>query len=422
MGQASRRRMSIVKSGAAAFAALAVCSTALSEDASPQQAIQSLQDEIHFTETQDPNSADLIGPLAALGLLYQESGKPVLAMAALGQAVHVVRFNYGLYSLEQAPLVRQSIVSAEAAGDHQTAWDLEKGLVRLALRHADDPRTATIFRDTADRRMDILAKYKAGELPPEVTLGCYYAGPHPIVDLAPVPDRNCTSGSAGAVRLGLAMEARHYYSRAVDILLRTHSYSSEDLPPLFMDLVAISYDYGDPSIGRKSLNYLLAYQASNSAPWRDRVDTLVQIADWDLLHAVGLDELNAALAEYAQAYALLERKGGDPESIRALFAPETPVALPVSGPHRLLADAQREDSGYVDAAFDVDKYGRSRRVRIVETTPDATRAAAKHVENVILRSRFRPRLVDGRVADHERVVVRYPVADQLDLVEKPGRR
>jgi hypothetical protein len=77
----------------------------------------------------------------------------------------------------------------------------------------------------------------------------------------------------------------------------------------------------------------------------------------------------------------------------------------------LVAEAQREDSGYIDAAFELDKYGRSRRVRILDTTPDATRAAAKHVENLIMQSRFRPRLVEGRVAERERVVVRYPLDD-----------
>jgi hypothetical protein len=414
MGKASRRGASIVKWGTAALAALAVCSAAFAQDDSRQQAIQALKDEIRSVEAQDPNSSELISPLTALGLRYREDGEPALAVVALGQAMHVVRFNYGLYSLEQAPLIRQSIASAEALGDRWSAWELERGLLRLALRNPDDPRTAEILRDTADRRMEMLAKYKAGEFPPELIFGCYYAGPHVIQELGDVTDRKCMSGSAGAARAAVAMEAGHYYARAVEILLRNQSYSSDDLPRLFRDLVAISYEYGeyvDPSIGRKSLSYLLAYQASNSAPWRDRIGTLLQIADWDLLHAVGLDDMDAALSEYARAYDLLQRAGVGQESIREMFAPDTPVALPVFVRSPLVAEAQREDSGHIDAAFELDKYGRSRRVQILRTTPDATRAVAKHVENVILQSRFRPRLVDGRVADRERVVIRYQLDD-----------
>jgi len=258
--------------------------------------------------------------------------------------------------------------------------------------------------------MDMLARYNAGDFPPEVLYGCYYRGPHIVQDDI-VEARECVSGSAGAVRFGFAMEAQHYYAHAIDILLRNQSYSSDELPQLLRKIVAISYEYGDPSIGRKSLNYLLAYQASNSAPWRDRIDTLVQIADWDLLHAVGLDEEDAALAEYAAAYELMQGKGVEEESIRQLFAPATPVALPVFVPNPLSKDESRERSGYIDAAFEVDKYGRSRRVRILDATDDATRALAKHVEHVILQNRYRPRLVDGRIADRERVTVRYQLND-----------
>jgi hypothetical protein len=411
MGQASRSRASIVKWGAGALAALAVCSAAFAQDDSRQQTIQALQDEIHSVEAQDPNSSELISPLKALGLMYREAGEPALAVVALGQAVHVVRFNYGLYSLEQAPLIRQSIAGAEALGDHWSAWELERGLLRLALRNPDDPRTAEILRDTADRRMEMLAKYKAGEFPPELIFGCYYAGPH-VQNLDDVTDRSCVSGSAGTARAALAMEAGHYYARAVEILLRNKNHSSDDLPRLFRDLVAISYEYGeyvDPSIGRKSLSYLLAYQTSNSAPLRDQIDTLLQIADWDLLHAVGLNEMDAALAEYARAYDLSQRAGVGQESIREMFAPDTPVALPMFVPSPQVVDGQREDSRHIDFAVELDKYGRTRRVQILGTTPDATRAVAKHVENVIFQSRFRPRLVDGRVADRERVVVRYPL-------------
>jgi len=411
MGPASRRRASIVKWGAAALAALGVCSAAFAQSDSRPQTIQALEDQIRSVEAEDPNSSELISPLTALGLLYREGGEPAHAMAALGQAVHVVRFNYGLYSLVQAPLIRQSIESAEALGDHWSAWQLDRGLMHLALRNPDDPRTAEILRDTADRRMEMLAQYKAGEFPPELILGCFYAGPHVNHDLDDSTDRRCTSGSAGAARGAMAMEARYYYARAVDILLKNKMYASDDLPRLFRNIVAISYEYGDPSMGRKSLTYLLAYQTSRSAPWSDQIGTLLEIADWDLLHAVGLDNMDAALAEYARAYELLQQAGVGQESIREVFAPDTPVALPVFVPSPLVAEGQRANSGHIDAAVELDKYGRSRRVQILGTTPDATRAAARHVENVIFQSRFRPRLVDGRVADRERVVVRYELDD-----------
>src|SRR5262249_23473731 len=156
---------------------------------------------------------------------------------------------------------------------------------------------------------------------------------------------------------------------------------------------------------------LLAYKTSNSASWLDRIDTLVQIADWDLLHAVGRNEEDAALAEYAQAYEVLQQKGVDEESIRQLFAPDTPVALPVFMPSPLATEGDDEAPGHVEAAVELDKYGRCRHVRVVDAAEDATRAVEKHVEHVIAQRRFRPRLFDGRVADRDSVVIRYSLND-----------
>jgi hypothetical protein len=403
-------RGSIMKTGAWILAALAAPWLAFAQETSSQQILEGLSDEVLAAELEDgPNSPDMIQPLTALGVVYREQGEPALAFGALEQAVRLVRFNYGLHSLEQAPLIRQQIATAESLGDRLTAWQLERGLLKLGRRHPEDLRSAQIFSDTADRRMEMLARYNAGQFPPEVIFGCYYSGPHVVQDTVE-PARECMSGSAGAVRLAFATEAQHYYEHAVDIMLRNASYSSE-LPRLLKALVVISYEYDDPASGRKSLNYLLAYQASTSVPWRDRIETLVQIADWDLLHAVGLVEEDRALAEYANAYELLRRKGVEEPSIREMFAPDRPVALPVFMPNPFAADDKAEASGHIDAAFEVDKYGRSRRVKILDATEEATRATEKHVQHLILERRFRPRLIDGRVADRDRVVIRYPLND-----------
>src|SRR5262245_23891882 len=48
-----------------------------------------------------PYSYDLLEPLTQLGLLYQESDDEVLALVTLERAVHIVRVNKGLHSLEQ---------------------------------------------------------------------------------------------------------------------------------------------------------------------------------------------------------------------------------------------------------------------------------------------------------------------------------
>jgi hypothetical protein len=397
--------------GMLVLGAVLVSASALGEGDAHQQALAALQDEIRTAELESgPNAAELIEPLTALGLLYQEKGEPRLASVALHQAVAAVRVNYGLYSLEQAPLIRGLIANAESLGDRSSAWELEQGLLKLAARHPDDLQTARILRDTAERRMDVLARYEAGETPPEVILGCYYGGWSPAQDFGASPT-NCTAGSRDTVIRGLAMQARTYYVRAVDIILRNQSFASDDLPTLFIELAKNSFEFGGEKLGRRSLTYLLAYQTWNGESWLGRLETLVQIADWDLLHAVGLNEEDAALAEYARAYELMEEKGIAEDSVREIFAPDAPVILPAFMPNPFAGDGvPRESTGYVDVAFAIDKYGRSRHVRL-DQAEGSDREAAKRVEHFVMRSRFRPRLVDSRTADEGRMVVRYAMSE-----------
>jgi hypothetical protein len=390
------RRALKTMTGVFVLLALGLPSTTFSQRGAQRQIAGNLLDEIRAAELRDgPNSAALIDPLTALGQLYENSGEPLLAAAAFRRAVEVVRVNYGLHSLEQAPLTRRVIEDAEAAGDHELAWDLEQELLTLAERHPDDLRVARILRETADRRMDILARYNAGEFPPEIVLGCYYGG------------GRCNAGSSHSVKQRLVFEAQTYYGQAVNIILHNKRYSSDELPPLLMELADTSYRYGNVSLGRRSLSYLLAYQTMNSRDWLTRIDALVQIADWDLLHAVGRDAADAALAEYAQAYELLERNGTAQESIDQMFSAETPVFLPAFLPHPLATEETHEAVGHIDVAFDIDRYGRSRHVRVLDTSDNSTRLAEKRLVQLISRGRFRPRFEHGHVVDAAPMAVRY---------------
>src|SRR5262245_57263953 len=124
-----------------------------------------------------PYSKELIDPLTSLVELYQESGRHDLAVAATEQAMQVIRANYGLRSLDQAPLIRERIRSEEERGNFGEAWDLEQALLTLASANPKDLRSAEVFGAIGDKRMDLLRRYRAGEFPPQMVLGCYYDEP-----------------------------------------------------------------------------------------------------------------------------------------------------------------------------------------------------------------------------------------------------
>ena len=363
-------------------------------------------EEIQEKREQDgPYSLDLIDPMTALAQLYQESGDRDLAAAAFAGALQVVRANYGLHSLEQIPLLRQAIDNEQARGDHTAAWDLEQELLTLVERHPEDLRIVPVLHEIGDERMNILRRYLGSELPPQIYLGCYYR---------PVPQDpnsgNCRAGSRDDVIRSLLFEAWHYYTDAIELLLRNELYSSSELQEIERVLIRSSYLHGQYGMGSQSLRRLLAYDVANSAPWADRVNALVQMADWDLLFAEGHISIVPALETYQQAYDELEAIGATRENLEQIFSPKIPVVLPTFLPSPLNAD-DAQAHRYVDVSFEITKYGESRKIEILEA-PNVARPARNDLVRLISRTRFRPRITSGRVADTSPITVRYYLSEE----------
>jgi hypothetical protein len=399
--------------------------SALEPVAADEQQRQIIEQITEEQAQNGPHSAALLGPLTALALIYEESEAYGLASAALDRALQVIRVNDGVHSLDQAPLLRQRIRHEEVRGDFATAWHLEQELLSLAKRHSDDLRTVPIFREIADKRMDLLERYLAGELPPQLFLGCYY-------DATSQLDKECDSGSRrGAARAMLA-DAQTNYEEAIAVMLRHRLYSSDELRELEMELIRSSDLVRDRKersgedlarvgsqknrtgtriaatplnyyyVGRQSLGRLVSYEFKAAAPSMSRIDAVIRLADWDLLYA------GHALAHegYEYAYAALRELGAAQESIE-IFSPKMPVVLPTFLPNPLASDETETAKGFIDVAFEITKYGTSRRVAILDTTTNATDDDKERLITLVRRSQFRPRVTDGQLAEASPVVVRY---------------
>ena len=399
---------------------LAAPSTALLQPSGQQEKIAELLQRVQDIEARDGSSSEeLIDPLTTLGRLQQENGQPVQSAAAIQRAVDIVHVNQGLHTLDQAPLIRLLIGDAEAIGDARAAWDLEQELLSLANRHPDDVRTARILRETADRRIAVLDRYIAGqEFPPEIKFGCYYRE---------LPGgENCGSGRRDVAQSNLFREAQDLYSRAAGILVRSERYPADELETLVEDLARKTYRYCPRPVphppnaksreavimqcnlaaSRRDLVSLIRWQVQNARTWPNGLETLVEIADWDLLYAQSVGGNEQALEEYVRAYELLAERGAH-ESIDRIFSPEIPVIVPAFAENPLASNREQRGSGHIDVSFEIDKHGKTRHVRILDRTTDSTRAIEKRIVQFISGSRFRPRVVDGRFADSAPVVVRY---------------
>ena len=403
----------------AAIAPLGLCESLFEpvvRDARQAEIVDRIREEQALNGAYSPA---LIEPFTALGYLYRQGGDPPLAVAAIGRALQILRANYGLRTLDQAPLMLQWIENAEAMRDFKMAWDVEKELLLLAYKNPDDPRSVPILHEIGDKRIDLLSRYVKGEFPPQIVLGCYY-DPFRIYDNSVVNEhqQNCSSGSRRVAIQSILHEAQAYYRDAILVMRRNELYSSDELREIEMDLVRTSYLYGrSATIGKESvgvvkasLRRLLEYDVANAAPPEVRIESFLRMADWDLMFANGRSESDAVLARYEAAYRELESAGVSRASIEEIFLPQTPVVLPSFLENPLASEPTSESDEHIDVAFEIDKYGHSEGIEAVGSTSTVADAAKKNLVRTIARSRFRPRVSDGRVADHSPVVVRYYLA------------
>jgi hypothetical protein len=407
-------------------------------------------------------SLELLEPLTALAVRYKESEDHVAALVALERATQVLRVNRGLHTLEQVPLLTLELGIEEARGNDPAVWALEQELLTLARRHPADVRAATVFSNVADRQMRTLDRYIAGEKPAGLYYGCYYkqwphspegsctAGSRKIVvqGMLAEAQRNYSAAIGALLSSGVydseLKELEMKVLRGVD-LVRSLYFSDASVQPVPMvpsyvgasriepwrsriapvaalaswELPGTGGAGGhelDDSVapreharmmspyhrGWQSLRRLYMYSTASSSPTLERVDALVQIADWELLHSRN----GQALAEYESARELLERAAVPREDIESLFAPPTPVVLPAFRPNPLAPQQARPAAGHIDVTFQITKYGRGRAVEIVSAA-NATKRDVDELVRIIKMNRFRPRLAEGASTEAAPIALRY---------------
>lgn len=431
-----------------------------------RQIVATIQEE---QSANGPHSQALIAPLTELAALYDRSGDRVMERAAIERAMQVVRANYGIHALEQAPLLRQRIRMEEERDDVSAAWKLEADLLTLVRRYPDDLRAVPILREVGDRRMALLDEYLGGDYPPEIVLGCYY-NPYRLSTVG-----SCHAGSRGVAARAILADAQRSYAEAIAVLLRNQLYDSDELRELEMTLVRsfdrlrTTKDFGEPplagvaaglhnteplrsqidaftalagsaipltgmnshagrsapdarelrdarndfvsgdayALGRLSLRRLVTYDEASGRGPVAQAASLAQLADWDILYSRSLNMADSALEIYREAYRTLVDAGVTQAEIDAFFSPPIPVVLPAFLPNPL-ESTNANDAGRIDVAFEITREGRAKGVKVLAATEDVKNGVKDRLERLIKSSRFRPQLTDGQFADKP-VVVRYYV-------------
>jgi hypothetical protein len=204
----------------------------------PDQPSTPSHPEIEAVAPSGERAPELVDALIEVSDQYQNEGQHFLADAAIERALEITRINYGLYSLEQIPLIQRSIDNESARDNPVGVWDREQQLIELADRNPDDPRIVPILTEMAGKRVDILERYLEGEYPPEIVLGCYYRrGNHNY--------SGCTGGSSRVVSETLFFEALRYYDDAIGTLVRNEAQSSPERLQLEHAALQMIYEFAD---------------------------------------------------------------------------------------------------------------------------------------------------------------------------------
>ncbi len=447
----SASRLLIVTAATVCGAALAQ-STAEPAPIEPDQRLLEQLDELR--SEQGSNAEGLIDPLRALALLYQEADEHALAVVALREARQILRANRGLFpaTVDEALVLRQLVRSEKALRHGEQVWNLQHDMITIARLHLDDMRMLPIFLELIDDRTERLDEYSTtgfGDLPPGIYVPCG-TGAMPAQlsrsetvrgkRSAPVPvsdARNCEYGTWRTVVERLRGAVLRNYADAIAVLIRNGDYASQELRDLEKQALSLPFERGfvscsagtfreileselvdsclDPVGGSSvggwaSLMRLVFYEVRSGAPAAARASAYAELGDWYLRtehlassgKSTGADEI--ALNLYEQAVVELRQGDDASESMAEMFSPELPVALPTYAPNPL---ASTESSRFIDVAFAITKYGESGEIEILDSSEDATRAEERDLVRLVQYGSFRPRAVDGELADSASVVVRY---------------
>lgn len=350
-------------------------------------------------------SPNLVPDLVALGSLHQELGEHLAAIEALERALHIIRVHYGLFVLDQADIIRQLNDSIAAIGQYDEAAALHRDVLELTSRNLDDPRTAFIYKDIADRQMSSF----------HVLLGEEYADfsllqRDPSNSLLEVHARDGRSLALQALR-----GARRSYVDAIRASLGNGAFDVPGLIELQENIIETYYlevtrpelrPFGpgfrvpDLSIYYPGASLLSAKVKSSRVSVGPEAFALamVELADWHLRFSMN----GKALATYQAAYDYLVGQGAPPETIDAIFSPAVPVSVPV-----VERDPDSGYRGYFDVALEVGKYGTTGDLQILDGYPRASRAIERRLKRHVAQSRFRPPFVDGEPAQSYRFSLRY---------------
>lgn len=288
------------------------------------------------------DSPALIEPYGELARIYILNNQPLEAITVLETALDVSQRNFGLFNLEQVPLLDEIGRAYLLMGNTVEAQNLQRERLDVALRRfgEDDPRT--------------------------------------------IPYRNHLAGYYDQSRMRLL--AREEYEAILDIQRDAFGDNDGRLLISLSQLTAIDIRLGNTRSARGQMVRVLE-STTNATPVQ-RASALAVLGDWELVR----NRTEAAQDRYREAYEALST---EQRSLAEEFfaAPKFIDFIPPASAADWQANPTSYAWGHIEAQFQVSEVGKATNIVIARANPPLLMDAL--YARRLAESRFRPRLVDG---------------------------
>ncbi len=365
-------------------------------------------------------STDLASELLSLAVLYQQRGDHILAIPVLERARQIIRYNEGLYSLNQVPMVERALASRDALHDGSVVEQTEDQLLELAQRNPGDARVADIYYEIANRHVGNVERFLNDPSQQELTVTLSVDGLAPHRE---TPEETALSTLDGA---------RDNYAQAIRSVVRHRSPDGPSLNDVELGLVRSYYIEGqnvgklsplaaqtDSRLGKpryqegirtalhergvESYWRRMRFTVKADRPEREIAAEQLELGDWHLL----FDDSELAFATYRNARLLLERNGATPDEVQSFFSPTSPTVLPTFTGGFIGPDQAAAYRGYIDVAITLNGVGKTTRFDVTGKSPQTPDDVVHRLKRYVAESHFRPRYQGDGWATEDHVALRY---------------
>ncbi|MDG2090559.1 MAG: tetratricopeptide repeat protein [Gammaproteobacteria bacterium] len=421
---------------------------------SATDAIPRIQAEVSALEQESLEEPELITLLSTLGVAQQALELHEEAITSFNKATDIAIEIYGENSLQQAPMLEQSIISHLKLNNISEITDIEEFLYTLKAEHysADSAEMYSAMTNLADWYSS--SYFKQGYLSlnpgfiPRVTssqrvsrqIGGLEGGGESLNAIGNGNIRNVSINDVIDLRLRKLENLYEDYqasytsnttlSMVVDVARRIArlSYHAEQEMDYEREINVFDANYTDSreeavrnsdqrrdesyDVGKVALEYVVnLVQSAEGVGVQQAAIALLDMADWELAYG----RVAPAQEGYQAAYQVLRDEGYDDASIDTVLTAAVPVAIPRVG--NFPATQQTSGSlglipnpnytGYIDVSFFINEQGNADDITILGSSGVENSRIQTILESQLDLTKFRPVLRAGNLAAQGPVEYRY---------------